>query len=56
MRLTVLNASGDERDATATAQVDGTFDRTGLPNPLIMTFHVVAVDGLISKLTCRLAR
>jgi hypothetical protein len=50
-----LGASGDENDATITAKVDGTFDRTGLPDPLIMTFHIVALGGKISKLTCRLA-
>jgi hypothetical protein len=50
-----LDASGDENDATITAKVDGTFDRTGLPDPLIMTFQIVAVGGKITKLTCRLA-
>lgn len=53
--LEALDASGDENDATITAKVDGTFDRTGLPDPLIMTFHIVALDGRITKLTCRLA-
>ncbi len=50
-----LGASGDDGDATITAKVDGTFDRTGLPDPLIMTFHIVALGGKIAKLTCRLA-
>jgi hypothetical protein len=53
--LDPLGASGNENDATITAKVDGTFDRTGLPDPLIMTFQIVAVRGEISKLTCRLA-
>jgi hypothetical protein len=51
----VLDASGNENDATITAKVDGTFDRTGLPDPLIMTFHIAARSGKITKLTCRLA-
>jgi len=51
----VLNASGDERETTITAKVDGTFDRTGLPDPLIMTFQVAIVAGKITNLTCRLA-
>jgi len=50
-----LDASGDENDATIRAKVDGTFDRTGLPDPLIMTFHFIALDQRIDKLTCRLA-
>ena len=54
--LTALDTSGEENDATITAKVDGTFDRTGLPDPLIMTFNVVALEGKITKLTCRLAR
>jgi len=49
-----LIASGDEDDAMITAKVDGTFDRNGLPDPLIMTFQIEAVDGKITKLTCRL--
>ena len=53
--LDALDASGDENDATITAKVDGTFDRTGLPDPLIMTFRIVALGGKITNLTCRLA-
>ena len=55
MTLDALGASGDESDATITAKVDGTFDRTGLPDPLIMTFQIAALGGKITKLTCRLA-
>jgi hypothetical protein len=53
--LDLLDSSGDETDVTITAKVDGTFDRTGLPDPLIMTFQLVIVDGEITRLTCRLA-
>lgn len=51
--LDVLGARGDETDPTITAKVDGTFDRTGLPDPLIMTFHIASQGGKITKLTCR---
>jgi ketosteroid isomerase-like protein len=51
----VRDVSGTEGDATVTVKVDGTFDRTGLPNPLIMTFRVAGDRGKISGLTCRLA-
>jgi hypothetical protein len=50
----VRDVSGADDDATATAKVDGTFDRTGLPDPLIMTFQIVALGGKITKVTCRL--
>lgn len=53
--LDPLGVSGNESDATITAKVDGTFDRAGLPDPLIMTFQILAIDGRITKLTCRLA-
>src|SRR5688572_25589724 len=53
--LDALDASGDEDESMITAKVDGTFDRTGLPDPLIMTFQIAALGGKITKLTCRLA-
>ena len=51
----VRDVSGTDGDATVTATVDGTFDRTGLPDPLIMTFRVVSKRGKIGGVTCRLA-
>src|SRR6185436_19539689 len=38
----VRGVSGTDGDATVMAKVDGTFDRTGLPDPLIMSFRVVS--------------
>ena len=54
VKFEVRNVSGTDGDATVTAKVDGTFDRTGLPDPLIMTFRVVSELGKIGGLTCRL--
>ena len=51
----VRGVSGTDGDATVTAKVDGTFDRTGLPDPLIMSFRVVSERGRIGGLTCGLA-
>ena len=51
----VLDAAGEEGDATVTAKVDGTFDRTGLPDPFVMTFRVAGDHGKINGLACRLA-
>lgn len=53
--LEVRDVSGTDGDATVTTKVDGTFDRTGLPDPFIMTFRVVGERGKISGLACRLA-
>ena len=47
--------SGTDGDATVMAKVDGTFNRTGLPDPLIMSFRVVSERGRIGGLTCGLA-
>jgi ketosteroid isomerase-like protein len=51
----VRSVSGTDGDATVTGKVDGTFDRTGLPDPLIMTFRVVSERAKIGGLTCCLA-
>lgn len=50
----VLSMDGDD-SPTITAKVNGTFDRTGLPDPLIMTLHISALNSKITKLLCRLA-
>lgn len=53
VKFDVLKVDGDESDTTLTAKVIGTFDRTGLPDPLIMTLQIAALDGQITNLTCR---
>lgn len=52
--LEVLDITERGDGATLTVKVDGTFDRTGLPDPLIMTHAVDMSDGKIRRLTCRL--
>ena len=46
-----------ERDGQTivTVKVDGTFDRTGLPDPLVMDHCFMIADDKIAGLTCRLA-
>ena len=46
-----------ERDGQTivTVKVDGTFDRTGLPDPLLMDHCFTAAGNKIAALTCRLA-
>lgn len=51
----VRDVSGMDDDATVTGRVDGAFDRTGLPDPLILTFRVVSERGKIIGVTFRLA-
>ncbi len=53
--LEVINV-GDRDGATiVTTKVDGNFDRTGLPNPVIINHHSTAAGGKIVGLRCRLA-
>jgi hypothetical protein len=46
-----------ERDGQAilTVKIDGTFDRTGLPDPLLMDHCFTVAREKIKALTCRLA-
>ena len=46
-----------ERDSqtVVTVKVDGTFDRTGLPNPLVMDHCFTIAGERIGALACRLA-
>jgi hypothetical protein len=46
-----------ERDGQTivTVMIDGTFDRTGLPDPLLMDLCFTIAGGKIAALTCRLA-
>lgn len=55
VKIDVLDVSEYESGVTITGKVDGTFDRKGLPDPLVMTFDIAFRDGKIVKLTCRLA-
>jgi hypothetical protein len=53
--LDVIAKREDAAGATLTTIVDGTFDRTGLPDPLFIDQHVTSRDGRITELTCRLS-
>jgi ketosteroid isomerase-like protein len=37
-------------DITVHARLDGTYDKTNLPDPLILTFYFTLRDGLITQL------
>jgi hypothetical protein len=53
--LEVIAAAGRDGETVVTAKVDGTFDRTGLPDPLILEHHIRVEGDQIVALTCRLA-
>jgi|SRR5437773_7815552 len=51
----VINAAHRDGKTVLTAKVDGTFDRAGLPDPLIMEHELTIKGDKIVALTCRLA-
>lgn len=53
--LEVLGAAEAGGQVLVTVKVDGTFDRTGLPDPLVMDHGFTIADDQITALTCRLA-
>ncbi|MDB5344361.1 MAG: hypothetical protein JWP89_2738 [Schlesneria sp.] len=50
----VLQAVNNGKDTILTTKVDGTFDRTGLPDPLILSHQITIEGGKIVRLVCRL--
>jgi hypothetical protein len=51
----VIEVANRDGQTILTTRVDGNFDRTGLPDPVIIDHHITARDGKIVALTCRLA-
>jgi len=53
--LEVIDVADKGGETIVTTKVDGNFDRTGLPDPVIINHHITAKGGKIVGLTCRLA-
>jgi len=53
--LEVMEVVGRDGQAIVTVKIDGTFDRTGLPDPLLMDHCFTVAGDKIAALTCRLA-
>lgn len=53
--IELLAVSEREDQTIITVKIDGTFDRTGLPDPLVMEHILTVADGKITQLTCKLA-
>ena len=52
--LDVINVVDADGQVTLTTKVDGNFDRTGLPDPLIINHHITVEGDKIVGLICRL--
>src|SRR5258708_40068872 len=53
--LEVIDVADNDGETVLTTKVDGNFDRTGLPDPVIINHHFTVEGNKIVKLTCRLA-
>lgn len=53
--LEVLDVADRDDETLITTKVEGNFDRTGLPDPLIINHHITVECDKIVGLTCRLA-
>jgi len=53
--LEVMGVAEHDGQTIVTAKIDGTFDRTGLPDPLVMELCFTVAGDKIAMLICRLA-
>ena len=53
--LEVIDAFERDNEDVIVTKVDGNFDRTGLPDPVIIEQRFKSTSGKITSLTCRLA-
>jgi len=53
--LEVIDVAERDGETVVTSKVDGNFDRTGLPDPVIIDHHITVEGGKIVGLTCQLA-
>ena len=53
--LDVMESAERSGQTTVTVKIDGTFDRTGLPDPLIMDHCFTVAGNKIVTLSCRLS-
>jgi SnoaL-like protein len=53
--LEVLAVADGNGETVVTTKVDGNFDKTGLPDPVIINHHITVDGEKIAGLTCRLA-
>ena len=52
--LEVIDAADRDGETVITTKVEGNFDRTGLPDPVIINHHITVEHDRIVGLTCRL--
>jgi ketosteroid isomerase-like protein len=53
--LDVIDVAERDGQTVVTVKVDGTFDKTGLPDPLLLNHHFTVQGGKIAAFSSRLA-
>ena len=53
--MELLDHRLQEGEEVVTVKVDGSFDKTGLPDPLVMDQHLRLEGSKITRLACRIA-
>ncbi len=53
--MEVTDETEQNSEAVITTKVDGNFDRTGLPDPVVIVHRLSIKGGKIDRLICRLA-
>lgn len=50
LELKVIDVSEKNLITIVTAKIDGDFDKTGLPYPLLLDFHFTILKGMVARL------
>jgi hypothetical protein len=56
VKYEVTNTAQHNKETVVTAQVDGNFDKAGLPDPLMLDHHFILTEGKISRLTIQISK
>jgi hypothetical protein len=56
VKYEVTNTAQRNQETVVTAKVDGNFDKTGLPDPLMLDHHFIITEGKISRLTVQISK
>lgn len=56
VRFELISANCRDSESAVTTRVDGNFDRTGLPDPVIIEHRITLAGGKIVRMICRLLR
>ncbi len=55
VKYEVINTAQRNNETVVTARVDGNYDKTGLPDPLMLDHHFIITEGKISRLTIQIS-